>query len=159
MRTWLKVTLGGLILAVVAFAALAGTGAYYFLRHLEVRGGAEADIVKEIDGIRSKYGSREPLITLVNPKAVDVRINRESHPQGHQASTLHILTWTAEDGERLQTDLPLWLMRFSTLNILSRLGLAPDKFRLTVRDVERYGPGVVIHLRETGVRHALIWVE
>jgi hypothetical protein len=144
---------------VVAFAVLAGTGAYYFMRHLEVRPGAEADTIKAFDAIRSKYASREPLITLVNPQAGDIRITRSTHPQGLKAGTLHVLTWTAEDEERLQTDVPLWLMRFSSVNILSRLGLAPDKFRLTVQDVERYGPGIVVDYRQPGVRHALIWVE
>ena len=159
MRTWLKVTLWGVALAVLVFAALAGTGAYYFLRHLETGRAAEADTLKEFETIRAKFGSREPLILLIKPEAGDIRISRTTHPQGLRASTIHMLTWTAEDQDRLRTDLPLWLMRFSSVNILSRLGIAPDKFRLTLQDVERYGPGIVAEYRRPGHSHALIWVE
>jgi hypothetical protein len=159
MRTWVKVTFWGLALALLAFAAVAGTGAYYFLRHLEVEQTAEAEALKEIEAIRAKYGSREPLIALVKPEAGDIRIGRTAHPQGLRASTIHVLTWSADGGERLRTDLPLWLMRFSSVNILSRLGIAPDKFRLTVQDVERYGPGIVAEYRRPGHSHALVWVE
>jgi hypothetical protein len=159
MRTWLKVSLWGVALAVLAFAALAGTGAYYFLRHLETGSAVEADTLKEFDTIRAKYGSREPLIALIKPEAGDIKITRAAHPQGVRASTIHVLTWTAEDGDRMRADLPLWLMRFSSVNILSRLGVAPDKFRLTVEDVARYGPGVIADYRRPGHSHALIWVE
>lgn len=159
MRTWVKVTIGTVVLAAVAFAALAGTGAYYFMRHLEVRSTPEADTLREFDAIRARYGTREPLVTLVKPEAGDIRLNRTDHPQGLRASTLHVLTWTSDDGKRLQTDVPLWLMRFSTVNVLSKLGVAPDKFRLTVHDVERYGPGIVADYRRPGRNHALIWVE
>ena len=159
MRTWLKVTLWGVALAVLVFAALAGTGAYYFLRHLETGRAAEADTLKEFETIRAKFGSREPLILLIKPESGDIRISRTTHPQGLRASTIHVLTWTAEDQDRLRTDLPLWLMRFSSVNILSRLGIAPDKFRLTLQDVERYGPGIVADYRRPGHSHALIWVE
>ncbi len=159
MRRWVKFTLWGVVVVVLAFAALAGTGAYYFLRHLEVGKVAEAETLKEFEAVRAKFGSREPLILLVKPESGDIRISRTTHPQGLRAGTIHMLTWTAEDGERLRGDLPLWLMRFSSVNILSRLGIAPDKFRLTVEDVERYGPGIVADYRRPGHSHALIWVE
>jgi hypothetical protein len=50
-------------------------------------------------------------------------------------------------------------MRFSTLNILSSLGVAPDQFRLTVVEIERYGPGLVVDYRRPAQTHVLIWVE
>ncbi len=159
MRTWVKWTLAGVALALGAFAALAGTGAYYFLRHLETRRAAEADTLREFDALRARFGPREPLVTLTDARAGVVRIHRAPHPEGRRATTLHVLTWNAEDGERLQADLPLWLMRFSTVNILSQLGVAPAEFRLTLDDVERYGPGIVADYRRPGQSHVLIWVE
>jgi hypothetical protein len=159
MRRWVKWTLGGLALCVLAFMAFAATGGYYVMRNLEVRKAPEADTLKEFDVIKARYGAREPLVTLVKPEAGDIRLSRTTHPQGLKASTIHVLTWTAEEGDRMQADIPLWLMRFSSLNILSRLGVAPDKFRLTAQDVERYGPGIVVDYRKPGHSVVLIWVE
>jgi hypothetical protein len=50
-------------------------------------------------------------------------------------------------------------MRFSTVNILSQLGIAPAKFRLTVGDIEHYGPGIVVDYSSRGAFRVLVWVE
>jgi hypothetical protein len=159
MRKWVKVTVISVSAVLACVAVLSGIGAYYFLRHLETGTASEADTLKEFDAIRAKFGPREPLIALVNPQAGDVRVQRSVHPQGLRASTIHVLTWDSDGAERLQTDLPLWLMRFSSVNLLSKLGLAPERFRLTVQDVEQYGPGIVADYRRPERSHVLIWVD
>jgi hypothetical protein len=50
-------------------------------------------------------------------------------------------------------------MRFSSVNLLSQVGIAPSRYRLTVQDIERYGPGIVVDVRREGQVHVLIWVE
>jgi hypothetical protein len=159
MRTWVKATIAVVGLAVVAFIALAGTGAYFFFRHLETASATEADVRRDADAIRARYGARPPLIEIVNLEKADVRVHRTPHPEGRRAQTLHVLTWDAERGDRLRTDVPLWLMRFSSVNVLSHLGLAPEKYRLTAEDVAAYGPGVVVDYRQPGRSQVLIWVE
>jgi len=159
MRTWVKVTLAGVVLVVVGFIALAGTGTYYFLRHLETATASEADSTRDADAIRARFKSRPPMIEIVNLQDADLRIQRVAHPEGRRADTMHVLTWNAEDGEMLKTDVPLWLMRFSSLNVLSHLGIAPSKFQLTVEDLKRFGPGIVVDHRKPGRNQVLIWLE
>jgi hypothetical protein len=158
MRTWVKVTITGVVVAVLGIAALAGTSGYYFLRHLQTAQATEADTLRQFDALRARFGARPPLVDIVDFKTADVRINRAPHPEGRRATTMHILTWNV-DGDRLESDVPLWLMRFSSVNILSRLGVAPEKFRLTVEDVARYGPGIVAEVRQPGRSDVMIWVE
>jgi hypothetical protein len=159
MRTWVKVSIWSAIVGLLGFAIVAGTGSYYFLRHLNADHATEADTVRQIDAIRARFGSRQPLIEIVDPQTADARIHRSADPQGRQISTIHMLTWDADDGTRLQTEMPLWLMRFSTVNILSKLGVAPERFRLTVDDLRRYGPGIVVDYRHPGKADVLIWVD
>lgn len=158
MRTWVKVTITGVVVAVLGIAALAGTSGYYFFRHLKTAQANEADTLREFDALRARFGPRLPLVEIVDMRAADIRINRAPHPEGRRATTIHILTWNV-DGDRLESDLPLWLMRFSSVNILSKLGIAPEKFRLTVEDVARYGPGIVAEVRQPGRSDVMIWVE
>ena len=82
-----------------------------------------------------------------------------SGPQGRRAETVHILTWDGDDNKLLRTSVPLWLMRFSSINILSNLGIAPERFSLTVKDIERYGPGVIVDFRRPGQNRVLLWTE
>ncbi len=159
MRRWVKFSLAGLAVIVVAFGVLAGTGAYFVLRNLDTRSATEPETLREFDLIRARFGARQPLLEIVNPKAGDIRINRLVHPEGLKATRLHVVSWKAEDGELFRTEVPVWLVRFSSINVLSQLGVAPAKFSLTVQDVERYGPGIVVDYRRPGESHALIWVE
>jgi len=159
MRKWVKYTLIGFVALMAGFAVLAGTSAYYFLRHLKTGTATEADALKEVDAIRTRYTNRPPMIDVVDFQTGDVRVQRVPHPDGLRAGTVHVMTWKAEDQATLRTDVPLWLMRFSSINVLSHLGIAPEKFRLTVEDLARYGPGIVVDYRQPGRHHVLIWLE
>lgn len=159
MRTWVKVTIGGAIIAVVGFLALAGTGAYFAFRHMETGPETEADAKREIEAVRTRFQGRPPLIEIVNPQAGDIRINRQVHPERRRGETIFVLSWDPDDGSKLRMDLPVWLVRFSSVNILSQLGIAPSKYRLTVDDLQQYGPGIVVDYRQPKGHHVLIWME
>ena len=159
MRTWLKVTLAGFAVCVLAFSLLAGAGAYLFFRHLETTNVAETSARTEFDAIRRKFAPRPPLIDVTNPQAGDLRVNRVKHPEGLRASTVYVMTWNAEDDQLLKTDIPLWMMRFSSINVLSHLGIAPNRYRLTAEDVASFGPGLVVDYSQAGAKRVLIWVE
>jgi len=159
MRTWQKATLGVVAVVVVVVAAIGGTGAYFALRHLEKRIAGEADANKDMDEIRRRYAPRVPLIEVVDPARGDIRINRDPAPPAAPVRTLHIVNWKSDSGELVRTEIPLWLARFSSLNVLSQLGVAPARFRLTVADIERYGPGILTDYRAPGAFRILIWVD
>ena len=76
MRTWVKATLGGVALLAVALVALGATGAYFVLRHMEKRAGSESQAVQEIDAVKARFGSRAPLVEIIDPQSADIRINR-----------------------------------------------------------------------------------
>jgi hypothetical protein len=159
MRTWVKVTLVGFAACALAVGLLAGAGAYLFFRHLETTNVAEPTAKSDFEAVRTKFAGRPPLIDVTNPRSGDIRVNRVKHPEGVRASTVYVMTWNAEDDQLLKTDIPLWMMRFSSINILSHLGVAPNRYRLTAEDVASYGPGLVVDYTEPGAKRVLIWVE
>lgn len=159
MRRWAKVTIVGGAIVLLGFIALAGTAGYLVFRHMDTRSATEADARRDFEAVRARFLVRPPLIEIVNPKAADIRVNRLAHPEGRRGNTLHVLTWSVDDGQLLRTHVPIWLMRFSTVNVLSHLGIAPSRFRLTVEDLKRYGPGIVVDYRPAAGDHVLIWME
>lgn len=159
MRMWVKATIGVAAVAVACMVALAGTAGYFVLRSLEKQSAPEAAAVREIDAIRTRFGPRPPLLEIIDPRTMDVRINRLASSDGARVTTFHIVNWKAEDGEIVRTEVPVWLMRFSTFNVLSQLGVTPSKIRLTVQDVERYGPGIVIDYNQPGAARVLVWAD
>jgi hypothetical protein len=50
-------------------------------------------------------------------------------------------------------------MRFSSVNILSQLGIAPAKYRVTVDDIKRYGPGIIADYTAPGSFRVFVWVD
>ncbi len=159
MRAWVKVTIGAGVLAAVAFAALAGTGAYFVLRHMDKRPSGEAEAVQAIEAVKARFGSRPSLVEIVDPRQADIRILRPPEPSSVPVDTIHIINWQRGKGEMIRADAPLWLMRFSSVNVLSQLGIVPAKFRLTVSDVERYGPGIIVDYSSQGDFRVLVWVD
>ena len=159
MRTWVKATLGGVALLLLGLGVLAGTSAYFVMRHLDVRPAREADTAARFEAVKARFSGRAPLIEIVGPGPGDLRVQRPDRPDGRRVTTLHVLTWNAEDEELFQTEVPLWLMRFSTLNVLSKLGVAPERFRLTVNDIERYGPGLIADYHRPGQTRVMIWAD
>jgi hypothetical protein len=159
MRTWVKATVGVFAVIAVAVLVLAATGAFFVFRNMEKRPGSEADAAQTIEAVKARFGARPPLVEIVDPQSADIRINRPAVASAAPVGTIHVINWKGDTGELIRTDVPLWLMRFSTLNIASQLGIAPAKFRLTVRDVERYGPGIVVDSGSTGAFRLLVWVD
>ena len=73
MRTWVKATLGGVALIAVAIAALAATGAYFVLRHMEKRAASEGQALQAIGVVKARFGSRPPLVEIIDPQRADIR--------------------------------------------------------------------------------------
>lgn len=159
MRTWAKVTIGGAVLAALVFIALAGTGAYFVLRTLDTSTSTEADAMRELDALRGRFGARPPLVEIDDVHSGDIRINRAAGAAAKPVTTLHVLAWKTESRELVRMAVPIWLARFSAVNVLSQLGVGPANLRLTVQDIERYGPGIVIDFKRPGADRAVIWTD
>ena len=159
MRTWVKVTFSALGVVALCFIALAATSAYFVMRSMEKNMRSEGEAQREVDAIRARFPGRAPLIEVINPASGDIRINRPQTADGREVSTVHVLAWKAEDQELTKAEVPLWLMQFSTINLLSRLGVAPERVRLTVDDVRRYGPGIVVDFASPGRDRVFVWVD
>jgi hypothetical protein len=159
VRTWVKVTIGGAALVALAYIVLAGTGAYFVLRNLDTRTTTEADATRELDALRGRFGARPPLVEINDARSGDIRINRDSGTEAKPITTLHVLAWKTEDHELVRMEVPLWLARFSAVNVLSKMGVGPANLRLTVQDIERYGPGIVIDFGKPGADRAVVWTD
>jgi hypothetical protein len=159
MRTWVKATIGGVAVIAVAVVAFGGTAAYFVLRHMENHAAVEAEAVQAIDAVKARFGPRPPLVEIGDARRADIRINRPTEANPSPVQTIHVVNWKHDTGELIRTDVPLWLMRFSSLNIGSQLGIVPASFRLTVSDIQRYGPGVVVDYGSAGTSRVFVWVD
>jgi len=145
VHTRTRVALALVTVAVVGVVALMGTGAFIILSNLRITRPAASTLEARFDEVRRRFPTRPPLIQVDDALRRRVHVNHppDSAPL-RRLDRFEILAWQAEDEKLVQTRAPVWMMRFSMLNLLSEFGLAPGSLRLTVDDVQRYGPGVVI---------------
>lgn len=159
MRTWVKVTFSALGVVALCIIALGATSAYFVMRSMEKKTLTEAESQREADTVRARFAGRTPLIEVIDPRAGDIRINRPQTADGREVSTVHVLAWKPAERELSRAEVPLWLMQFSTVNLLSRFGVVPERVRLTVDDIKRYGPGIIVDYSSPGKDRVLVWVD
>jgi hypothetical protein len=159
MRPWLKWTLGTVATLVLTWMTISGIVAYHVFRHLERRSATEAQTLADFDAVHARFGARPPLIEVIDPRAGDIRVNRLESGGGTPIDTFHVLSWKVENHELLKTQAPVWLLRFNSVTMLSAAGLVPGKFRVTLDDIRRYGPGILVDYGPPGSNRVLIWVD
>lgn len=154
-----RIVLGVVGVAVVLVVGLLGTGAFIVLRNLRITETTAAEAASVIDEARARYASRPPLIEI-DPARKYVHVNRPPTTEARKSvDHIEIFAWQAEEGKLVRTRAPIWLMRFSMINVLSQLGVTPDAVRLTVDDVERYGQGRLVDVTTPGGDRALVLVQ
>ena len=74
---------------------------------------------------------------------------------------MRVLVYDAHEGRLVHVDLPFWLLRLMPSGALGSFGgdFSFDSGRLTVEDLERHGPGLVLDARDSRDAQVLIWTE
>jgi hypothetical protein len=147
----------------VGFGALlivAGLAAVIVLRNAETVPAAEREANIEFARIRAQFPPRPPLVEIVDPRQGAIRVNRPpASAERRPVRVFNVLAWEAADQKLLRTRAPIWLMRLSLLKLGLTPGLSGGPWNLTVADVERYGPGLVLDFDRPGGGRVLVWVQ
>ena len=162
MRRAIRIVLWAAVIgAVVLFAIFAAVGLVMW-RHTAVTTPASAEARSAFTSIRERYKGRPPLVEIKNmgPLMIDARINRlpESAPR-HPVRHFHVIAWDSRGGSFVRSSAPIWWMHFSGNSLLTQLGVPLGDLSLTIADVERYGPGIIVDFQPPGGGHMLVWTE
>jgi hypothetical protein len=160
-RTWTSIAIAAAILIVLSGLAVIGGGAFYVYRHIQAQfvgtDTAAADFARE----RARFAGQTPLVGFDEDD--EPRVNRP--PAGaarHQIHALHVLAYDASAGKLVRVDLPEWVIRLMSAGGHIRLGnvdLSSDKGRVTLDDLERHGPGLVLDRHMSSGSQVLVWTE
>ena len=162
MRRAVRTVLWLVAAGVIAMVAIAGSVSVVVWRHTSVTKPAAADADTAFSSIRERYKGRAPLIQIKNPTSpmMDVRINRlPSNAPQQNVRHFHVIVWDSRKGTFVRSSVPVWWMTFNANNVLTNLGVPLGGYNLSVQDVQRYGPGIIIDFQPPGGGHMLVWVE
>lgn len=162
----LLVALGVTLLLVVVGGVLIVGGGYWFYRQFDLQTEARPpeDAARQMDAARARFGDQEPFIVLEGDER-GVRSDAEPLPEGSAKpiESLHLMAFDADDGQLVTLTIPFWLLRLAPDGKLSASNDAlrgvEGADRLTVKQLESLGPGLLIDQRERDGSRVLMWTE
>jgi flagellar basal body-associated protein FliL len=161
-RTWLWIILG--VFAVLFVLAVGGVAftAYWVGSHMEFVETPAPDAAKSFDEIRAKFPGQRPLIEFKDGDREAITTNQTAGASSVKLTTLHIIAFDNGEGRLVKVDVPFWLLRMRSGPIdfnSYASGAGDERVRLSVEDIERRGPGIVLDLAERNEGRVLIWAE
>ena len=148
------------IIGIVVCIVVVGVGSVTWL-YLSVFDSVDADeavAARSLEEARARFGGQQPIVELRDDRitllreAPDVASTRD-------LQNVRVLTWNAEEGTLTTLTLPLWLLRLRDSGVDVSIAADGTRLTMTMDEVERYGPALVLdHVEEDGSR-VLVWTE
>ena len=161
VRTWVWIAVGVAAVMVLGLVAIAGVGFYFVSQHIQTAEVTPASAADEFQTIRTGFPGQRPLIEIDGSgrfrRAADIAGAR---PAKDQPERLYLLAFDPADGRLVRFNIPFWLLRIKTANATIDLNgnrMDLEDLRLSVQDLERLGPALIVdHVGPEGER-VLVW--
>jgi hypothetical protein len=134
-----------LVIVGVVFLTIAAGGILLFRRYITTEYVHATRAAQVFAEERAHLAGQVPLMQY---QGFDGVVRREPSRPRRELRTLYALAYSASDGELKRARIPWWLVRSTTLG--GRVALAnmvmfgDDSTRVTIEDLERHGPGLVV---------------
>ena len=149
------------VVGVLAFLAIVGLslGAWVFASVFDRETANEVVATASFAGVRQRFAGAEPVLDVADERAV-IRRNPPAARPDRPLERLHVMAWDPDDENLARVTLPFWLLRLKKgpLDLSSRATDHRD-IDLTVEQIERYGPTLLVDHQGRGGHRLLIWTE
>jgi hypothetical protein len=159
---WIVLISAGVV--VLLGVAFVGTVAYVVMHNLEIRPTPAATAEREYDEVRDRFQCQAPLIELDPDHFESFRVHKPAErPPSGKVEKVRIFAWTPREGKVVRLAIPIWLLRMNpgsgTVNWNLGGDLEMENLKLTVEDIERYGPGLILDLKDHKGARVIVWSE
>ena len=162
MKTWVGVTIGIVAFVGVCVLAVGGAGVYVFFQHVDIDDASAADADRSFDEARARFAGQTPLLSLADH---EWSVNRRPSTADAKPRTLRVMAWETSDERLVNLSIPFWLLRLGdedavdlNFNDLDDEAALRD-LDLTVADLDRHGPGLIIDYDAPRDGRVLVWAE
>jgi hypothetical protein len=172
--TWVWVVLGIVGFLVLCVVALVGGGIYMVRSHVHTEPAEKQTALQEFDRQRTRFGDQQPLVELKKNVRDDDRVVIHRPPdtatRRTDLQTIKVLVYDNREGRLIHIDVPLWIMRMLPQNRnrsgrgRSQITWGDDNFDfnagdLSLEDIERHGPGLIVDGIDSRGAQVLVWAE
>jgi Kef-type K+ transport system membrane component KefB len=161
VKTWVWVVVGIAVVCILMVIAMAGAGFYFFSKHIQTTHASATTAAGEFEAVRAKFQGQKPLIEL-DARGNFLHANTERPDGDRRPEVLHVLAFDPDDGGLVRVNVPFWLLRMKSKGAAISLGssrLDLEDLKLTVEDLDRYGPLLVLDQKNEGGERVLVWSQ
>jgi hypothetical protein len=164
-KTWVSVLIAAVIIVGMLAAAAIGGTAFFIYRHVHTQFTPNENADAQFAQARARFAGQQPLIEMRrNDEPV---LHRESIPAempAEKLETLRVLAYDTRAEKLVRVSIPFWLLRMAPsrhVSFLSDTGIDfdSDRVRLTLDDLERRGPGLILDQADRRGSQVLVWTE
>jgi len=163
-KTWVSVLIASVIIIGILAVAIVGGTAFFIYRHIDARITPIESAEQQFTAARARFKGQTPLIEM---RAEQPVVHRPAPGPRHDLKTLHALAYDARAQKLVHIRVPVWLLRFMPTDNSIHLSDLDDfdvdfdsrRTRLTLEDLERHGPGLVLDLTKHRYNQVLVWTE
>jgi hypothetical protein len=157
---WFSILIA-LAIVVAACAVFAIAGGMYLLHRYAATSFVPAQRAQtEFEDARARVSNGQPLVEIQGHELV---VRRTPDQPMRQLSAAHVLAYDPAAQKLLNVTVPGWLLRFAG-NGRARLNIDGTDVidgleGITLEDLQRHGPGLVLDTTDPGGRRVLVWTE
>ncbi len=159
VKRWVWVVGGIFAALILCCVALVGAGFYLVSRHIDARPVTVAQADSEFAHVRAQFNDQAPLLEIKNDKVFCERLaERVGTYHGPMPTMLNVLAYDRKDAKRVHVSIPLWLLHMKGKMKLQANDLGIERYDLSVDDIERAGPALLIDHTD-GHARLLVWTK
>lgn len=163
LKTWIWVVVGIFAVGILLVIAMAGAGFYYATKHINVRTATPEMAAGEFDAIRARFKGQKPLIEIdERGRFLKSNLDRPAPANPARPEALYVMAFDPDDGGLVRLTVPFWLLRLKVNDAtvdFSGNKMNLEDLKLTVEDLERFGPSLVLDQTNAGGDRVLVWSQ
>ena len=161
VKAWVWVVIGVVVVGILGVITMAAAGLWFVKSHIDIRTTTTAAATEDFQTIRQRFATQKPLIEL-DEHGGFLRANTERPAGTVRPQTLNIMAFDPDDAKVVRMELPFWILRLKsggTKFDIGRSNVDLKRMRITVEDLERYGPILILDQRDTDGSRVLVWSQ
>ena len=165
-KTWISIVIAAVIVVGILGVSAVGGTAYFIYRHVDTQFVPNDNAERQFADARARFAGQQPLIDLRKGSDEPV-LHREVIPKtmpAEKLETLRVLAYDTRANKLVNVSIPMWLLRLAPSNKFSfmkdnGIDFDSDRLHITLDDVERRGPGLLLDQADRRGSQVLVWTE
>jgi hypothetical protein len=149
--------------AVSAAVALAGAAALVMHQHVHTRFVPADQAAAELSSARAPAAGVNNRPMLEVSGQLQVLVRRDATRERRRFVALHWVDYDPLARKLVRADIPEWLLRIASADDRVRLAnldvVQKDNELITLEDLERHGPGLILDVNVPQGRQVIVWIE